>query len=256
MALARLIADLEPVPRTDVTFLFTSRFDCNPDEETIRYVARKFPVLKHRTKRMATGWPNGPNQMMADSYEHIVERWRRKELAATHVLFAEADCVPLHRNWISMLNEEWAACDKKVLGPWLEKADATCRHINGNCIISIDFWKKCPHIFHPPSRGGWDAALAYAILPNGKASKLMFSDYQLGRPNNPWKGDDYLWLPKRYGCPENPLYGQDLYPVWYHGPKTMDGINAVRKRLLNESTTGNTEGNRPSGQHSQLVEQA
>lgn len=234
MALSRLIADLEPKYRDDVLFLFTSRFDCNPDQDTIRYVGRKFKTLSHRTRRTATGWPNGPNQMMADSYEYLVERWRRKELPITHVLFAEADCVPLHKDWINMLDAEFKACGKKVLGAWLEKGDANCRHINGNCIISIDFWKKCPSLFHPPSRGGWDAALAYAIMPNGSPSKLIWSDYQLCQPHNPWKGDDFLWEPRRYGCLENPLYGQELQPVWMHGCKTMQGIEAARKRLLNE----------------------
>lgn len=234
MALARLIADLEPVPRTDVQFLFTARFDCNPDQETIRYVARKFPVLNHRTKRTATGWPNGPNQMMADSYEYLVERWRRRELPITHVLFAEADCIPLHKDWINLLNAEYKACGKKVLGAWLEKGDCNCRHVNGNCIVSIDFWKKCPAMFHPSARHAWDAALAHAIMPNACPSKLIWSDYQLGQAHNPWKGDDFLWTPRRYGCPENPLYGQELYPVWMHGLKVMDGIQAVRNKLLNE----------------------
>ena len=102
-------------------------------------------------------------------------------------------------------------------------------------MVSMDFWKKCPGMFHPPSRGGWDAALAYAILPNGYPSRLIWSDYQLGMPNNPWRGDDYLWETKRYNSPENALYGQDLKPCWLHGIKTMQGIAAVRKKLLNES---------------------
>lgn len=232
MALARLIADLEPAPRTDVYFLFSARFDCEHDEETIKYVAKKFIVLRHTTKRKATGWPNGPNQMMACTYEYVVESWRARKIQATHVLFMEADCVPLNKDWVSMLDAEYKTCGKKVLGAWLEKGDCNCRHINGNCIISVDFWKKCPQIFHPPSRGGWDAALAYAMMPNGAPSKLIFSDYQLGQDHNPWRGDEYLWLPKKYGCPENPLHNIDLQPVWYHGCKTMQSITAVRKRLL------------------------
>lgn len=232
MELARLITDLEPEKREDVLFLFTSRFDAKFDDETVAYVSRRFNVLKHRTKRMATGWPNGPNQMMACSFEHIIERAKRKEIDATHVLFMESDCVPLHKDWISMLDNEFKACEKKVLGAWLEKGDAGCRHINGNCIISTDFWKKCPGILHPPARGGWDATLAYAIMPNGAPSKLIWSDYQLGLPVNPWKGDDFLWEPKRYKAPTNPLFGQDLQPCWFHGIKTMDGLTAARKRLL------------------------
>lgn len=236
MALVRLICDLEDLPRKDITMLFTCRFDATYDEDTIAYASQKFTILRHKTKRRQTGWPQGPNQMMACSYEYLVENWRRNRLPNIDcVLFVEADCVPLRKGWIDELYAEFKTSGKRVVGAWLKKGDANCEHINGNCVVSMDFWKKCPGMFHPPSRGGWDAALAYSILPNGYPSKLIWSDYQLGMPNNPWKGDDFLWEVKRYGCPDNALYGQELRPCWMHGIKTMDGIKAVRKRLLNES---------------------
>ncbi len=236
MALARLVADLEDKPREDVIFLFSARFDSSQDKETIEYVARKFRVLQYTTKRKATGWPHGPNQMMADSYEHCVELWRRNKLPPNiqAVMLIEADCVPLRKGWVDELIAEYKGCGRRFLGAWLKLGDANVEHVNGNCIMSIDFWKKCPAIFHPPSRGGWDAALKYAILPNAAPSKLIWSDYRLGTSDNPWKGDDYLWAPKRYGAPSNPLFGQDLQPCWYHGIKTMQGIEAVRNKLLNE----------------------
>lgn len=234
MELARLVADLEPVPRTDAIFMFTARFDCTHDPETIAHVSKKFPTYTYTTKRKFEGWPNGPNQMMADSYEHLVERWRRGKLLADCVMFMEADCVPLHREWLSKLLEEYKACGKPVLGAWLKKGDANCEHINGNCIVAMNFYRKCPALMHPPSRGGWDATLAYAILPNGAPSKLIWSDYQLGQPHNPFKGDESLWRVRRYGCPQNALYGQDLNPVYLHGCKVIDGLKLARKRLIDE----------------------
>lgn len=233
MALARLIADLEDKPRTDCMMMFTARFDCEHDEETIAYVSNKFQVLKYKTKRRATGWPNGPNQMMACSYEHCVELKLRGKLPKLKaVMMIEADCVPLYKNWLDQLIAEWNGCGKHVLGAWLKKGDAGCEHVNGNCIISIDFWRKCRAIMHPPERGGWDATLSYAILPNAAPSRLIWSDYRLGTEDNPWKGCDYLWLPKRYGTPTNAFYGQDLQPVYYHGLKGMQGLECARNRLL------------------------
>ncbi len=234
MALARLIADLEPAYREDVGVMFSARFDCAHDEETIAYVAKKFPVYRYTTKRKATGWPNGPNQMMACSYENIVNLWKKNKLNPYAVMLIEADCVPLHAKWLDMLIAEFKGCGKKVLGAWLALGDCNCEHVNGNCILAIDFWRKCQGIFHPPSRGGWDASLKFAIMPNAAPSRLIWSDYQLGMPNNPWQGDDYLWEPKKYRAPANPLYGQILQPVYFHGIKTLQGIKAVRKRLLNE----------------------
>lgn len=234
MKLARLIADLEPKKRDDI-MLFTARFDCKHDFETIEYVKKKFDVLIHTTKRKATGWPNGPNQMMGDSYEFCVEhfrRMRRNDVEA--VMMIESDCIPLHKNWINMLVAEFRASGKSVLGAWLKLGDANVEHINGNCLIALNFWRKFPSIFHPPSRGGWDVTLRHGILPNGHPSRLIWSDYQLGQEHNPWKGDDFLWEPKRYGALDNPLYGQELNPVWFHGIKIDAGIKAARKRLLNE----------------------
>lgn len=233
MALARLIADLEPTYRNDVYFLFTARFDCEHDEATIAYVAKKFKVLRHRTRRKATGWPAGPNQMMADSYSYLIETNRAKDLGIDVILFMEADDVPLHKDWINLLWKEWKESGKQVSGAWLKPQDCSGgEHINGNCLIGINFWKQAKPILNPPSKGGWDAVLRHVILPNGHPSRLIWSDYHLGTERNPWKGDDYLWAPKRYGDPANALYGQDIYPVFLHGPKTTQGVDAVRKKLL------------------------
>ncbi len=149
MALARLIADLEEKPRNDVTFLFSARFDCEHDEDTISYVAARFPVLRYTTQRKATGWPHGPNEMMADSYEHLVLLKRRKGMEhLSSVLFMEADCVPLHRDWINLIKKEYDGCGKKVLGAWLMKgADCQVEHVNGNCVVSFCQAQHLPSLF-------------------------------------------------------------------------------------------------------------
>jgi hypothetical protein len=235
MALARLIADLEPVPRKDVMILFTARFDCEHDEKTIAYVSNKFDVARFTTKRNVVGWPAGPNNMMGESYSYCIEMQRFAGFKTVDsVMFIEADCIPLSKDWLNQLMAEFKASGKLVSGAWLKKGDAGCEHVNGNCIMSIDFWRNCKVILNPPKKGGWDAVLAYAILPYAHPSRLIWSDYRLGTDDNAWKGCDYLWQPKRYGEPSNALYGQDLQPVWLHGIKTMAGINCVREKLLNE----------------------
>jgi hypothetical protein len=233
MELARLIADLEPQPRKDIKVLFTARFDTKQDRKTIDYVSKKFETYELTCKRTATGWPNGPNQMMGESYSYCVERSRAGKFGDVKaVMFIESDCVPLHRDWINKLIEEYTASKKMVLGAWLTRGDCNCEHVNGNLIMSLDFWRQCKAVFHPQSRGGWDATLAHAIMPNAAPSKLIWSDYQLGMPHNPWRGPDYLWAAKRYQSPTNPLYGQDLYPVYFHGVKVAEGLKCARERLL------------------------
>jgi hypothetical protein len=173
---------------------------------------------------------------MGESYSYCVETARRGRFPGVKaVMFIEADCVPLKKAWLNDILAEWQLAmrqDKLVMGAWLKYGDAGCEHINGNCVMSLELWRICRDIFSPSSKGGWDALLRRPILANGYPSRLIWSDYRLGTSDNPWKGCDYLWEPKRYGAPSNIYYGQDLFPAWYHGIKTMDGLNCVRAKLL------------------------
>ncbi len=236
MALARLMADIEPEPRDDVAFLFTFRFDSKPDYETVDYVRSKFRrTYIHKTTRQGIGWPQGPNAMFADSYSYCIENTRNGFIKNIDgVMFMESDDVPLDMNWINHINTEWEECKragKQILGAWLAHGDAGCEHINGNCIIHIDFWRNNKGILNPRS-GGWDADFKNIIIPVGYPSKLIWSDYGLGKPDyNPWKGCNHLFSPKRYGSPHNKLFGKDINPVFLHGPKDLRGIDCVRDKL-------------------------
>ena len=234
MALARLIADLQAHPRNDVTFLFTARFDASHDSATIEYVKKKFNVATFKTTRMATGWPDGPNQMAGESYKFCCDSYHRGTIRDPHrfVLLMEADCVPLRASWIDELIGEFTRANKMAGGAWLEVGDAGCRHINGNMMLDLTFGGRCQMLFFPPHRGGWDAILAQHIMPYAYPSRLIWSDYRLGTSDNPWKGCDYLWAPKRYGSPRNPFHHIDLFPCWYHGVKGLDALTCVRNKLI------------------------
>src|SRR6188768_1505525 len=93
MALVRLLADLEPKKRDDVIMLFTARFDCEFDESAIAYASTKFDTYRFKCTRNATGWPNGPNQVMGESYSHCVEAHRDGRLPreCDGVFFIESD---------------------------------------------------------------------------------------------------------------------------------------------------------------------
>lgn len=234
MELARLMADMEPQRREDVTLLFSARFDCLHDYETIEYCRKKFRVETFTSRHHRTGWPGGPNDLMSHSYMWCIENTRNGKIKADGVFFIEPDDIPIDMNWINHILHEWRQCvnsGKQVLGCWLCKGDCDCEHINGNCIIHIDFWKKNKNILLPAS-GGWDADAWPYIQPAGYPSRLIWSDYGLGKPDyNPWKGCAYLFETKRFRGKDNPLFGQDINPVFYHGPKTVAGIDCVRDRF-------------------------
>lgn len=233
MELARLIADMEVEKRYDVTFLFSARFDATHDQATIDYVSNKFPVrFITCTNRKGTGWPAGPNDLFSDSYQECIKMVRDGTIKdRTAVLFMEADCVPLSSDWISRLIEEYKGCGKKVLGAWISYDQCGIEHINGNCIISLDFYKTYRQIFQCRSREAWDATHRFALMAQGAPSRLIWSDYHLNTDRNPWKGEKYLFEPKRYSTMDAKLYGEELRPVWMHGLKGLVGIEAVRKKF-------------------------
>ncbi len=232
MQLARLIADLEPVPRTDCTFLFSARFDCQHDAATIDYVRQKFPVVAFTGRLQETGWPRGCNALVCDSYRFCIDEIAAGNIKAEAILFIEADAIPMDPDWINKLIAEWRAAGKMVSGSWLTEGDCGCLHINGNCIIHKDFHKIYPGILHVVD-GGWDSVHSKPMLEHGYASRLIYSDYHLGTDRNPWDGNpDTLFRARRYHSLDNPLYGQDITPVWLHGPKDIRGIACVRSRFL------------------------
>ncbi len=232
MEVAKLIADLEPKYRDDVTFLFSARFDCQHDQAIVEHVSKKFPTLKHTTRRMGTGWPNGCNDLMSDSYQFCIDEIAAGKIKAEAILFVEADAIPLDPDWINKLKAEYKACGKMVLGAWLMVDDCGVEHINGNCLIHKDFWKHFPEILQTVP-GAWDGWNPGPILAQGAPSKLIFSDYHLGTDRNPWSGEcTELWRTRQYHARNNPLYGQNLNPVWLHGPKDLRGIACVRSRFL------------------------
>jgi len=71
MALARLIADIEPAHNQLADFLFVNRFDTPPDRDTVKYVSRKFNVFSYQSARRSIGWPRGCNGLFFGSAEYF-----------------------------------------------------------------------------------------------------------------------------------------------------------------------------------------
>ncbi len=109
MRLAKMIADIEPVYRDDVEFVFVHRFDCNPpdrDHPSVVAIRSRFPFHAYRTHTRWIGWPAGPNAMAMDFLRYIgviaKDLWPR-----CGVLLIEPDCVPLSRHWLDTLIAVW-----------------------------------------------------------------------------------------------------------------------------------------------------
>ena len=247
MALARLLADIEQKPNPNMGFLFCPRYDVIADGAIVERVRESFPdcsVLKMTNRQV--GWPKAPNAMAHEVYNWFCDNYGTyarikdgKHYCA--IMLAEPDSIPLDRDWVAKLQEEWYTCDwewplgnkQHVLGCWQVREDCGCPtpHINGNCMISPDFRTVYPQ-FTSTSFAAWDTTHARGTTEFGRPSKLIFSDYNVGGNNaaKPFTTCADLFR-ERQTAETNPLNGKVLRPVWLHGIKDIRGIACAREVL-------------------------
>lgn len=226
MQVSRLISDLEPAKSKWADFLFVSRWDGEHDKAAIAYVAKKFDAVHtFKSERKTKGWPAAPNDVALETYGRFCIRVKHKIWDYAAILFIEPDCVPLTRDWIEQLHTEWHERDQLVLGFMYGRNAHPIQHINGNCLISPLFQKKCRDFFASPSKVGWDVQHAKAMLRYGRASRLIWNDYARQSISS-----EELFAAKHYGD-DHPLHGQDIFPVLMHGIKGDSALRAVREKF-------------------------
>lgn len=225
MELARLVADLEPEVSPYADFMLSFRHDTEIDQDTARYVARKFAgVFTFKSKRKTSGWPQGCNDLFFESYVHFCLKIKRGEWDYAAALFFESDCVPLARDWIRQLHEEWFKQNKLILGFIHGKVEHPYPHVNGNLLISPQFYFKNPHFYGCSGVKGWDCAHAKSMLPQATESRLIYNDYSRKTITT-----EELFAPKH-----RPKLGM-IQPVLYHGVKGRCALNHVKEKFQVET---------------------
>lgn len=234
LQLAHLWADIEPDFNPNVSIAFALRYDMDMatvPTETIEMLRRKFKAVHvFKSALVGSGWPHGCNALEIGAYQWFVERTRDGSIQEDYLLLCEPDTIPLRPTWLEEIRQEALTNKSPIMGAYFTAGEGV-PHINGNCVIHKDFWRECKEIWSVPPMSGWDIYIGKTALRLGKASRLIWQDYRLGAPDNPWRGPDHLWESKCYHGPENPLYGQALQPAMLHGIKTYEGIDAVRERF-------------------------
>lgn len=224
MRLAHWITDIEKSPRSDVMIILVNRFDCaKADEETVRKVSSKFPVMTFTTTTKQYGWPEGCNAVAFDVFRMIEDEVDINVYQpGDPLLLIEPDCVPISRTWLNDLTEEWQlaqAQQKCVMGAW-RKSGPECGHINGNAIFDVDITRKLPGLSDAMKavRGtAWDAALApyfkgywyFTGLISNRWNENTLTDEQIETP----------WI----GC---------RVPVLIHGCKSEDVWKYAQRKLF------------------------
>lgn len=239
MSLARLMADIIPEKKClDADMMFAASANADIDMATVRYCARKFAQVRtFRCIKDINGWPAGPNNQAHEVARYFAQQVQTDRWKYTGILMGEPDCVPTRRDVFSLLNEEWKKGPHTILGPWVTSGPAPYnQHINGNSIFGPAFIYTNPDLFRCDPWIGWDAANANFIMHHGRASLWMYSDYQLGTEQNPWKGCEHLFSDRPLRQP-HPFWNLRTQKVAYvHGVKRWDLAQAcVRERLLGET---------------------
>lgn len=218
MRTARLIADLQDGVSKSHKFMFVPRFDSSLDEETVHYVARKFSVLTHKSRRREIGWPAGCNGVAHDIIMLALERHRSGEWAKVDgVWLLESDILPLKKNWLEEIEREWRealAAKKLLMGAWSPHHGEGFGHVNGNLIFHPTLAARVQGMEGSAPHIGWDVYHARKLQRHWWKSRQMINLYHARGVSK-----EQLW-------PEGEPYS------FVHGIKDSSGHRLVREKLF------------------------
>src|SRR6476619_1663511 len=200
MRLARLLADIEPRRRDDVTIAFCRRFDCSPSAvaaDTFAYVGAKFRVMAIQSKREGVGHPHGCNELWSGTMDQLSTAWSAGNMTASSVFTVEADGAPLSSDWIDRLQRDHARtleAGKRITGPLM---GWPVRHVNGSLIAHLSLCSDRVSLHRTPSLQAWDifhaAVLTSETLPT-TLIKNVYGAREWRAPALSAMGQETAWL--------------------------------------------------------------
>jgi hypothetical protein len=221
MALARLLADIQPAHTDLADILFLNRFDCDADPKTVQYVSRKFNVLSYKSPKRSTGWPRGCNGLFFGGAEYLYHMSAENKGTPRYkaAFFIEADCCPLSRDWLRTLSLLWDSYNDKIFVAGVRvESEGVSEHINGNCLVSGDlkFLHWLVKSVGEPPNVGWDYGLAEQFRTWGAKHIPQM---------------EFVWRAPTLTDPEL----QDRVNrgiIWLHGVKDFSALKFARCHLL------------------------
>lgn len=242
--LTELIASIEDDFRTDCIFMcvFSKKSPQDLRNACVANLSKKFKATGYIARNDAEGHPYGSNMLWLSALTEAEGQWNDHQKVPKNkgmfpcngVLTFEADCVPLHRNWISMLTNEW---NQRVIaeGEWSDdEADPERNrnagwpkyevmghrdnqpgneHINGNMILRPDIRQRHTWVTRFTTNLGWDFCNKEQYLKVGQDTNLILQHYKRGtisRAEMPF------------------LLKNDMVPALYHGVQGRVGVDARR----------------------------
>jgi hypothetical protein len=192
MSLARLLADIEPSPRTDVLLALV----CQPGtprtelvSRTVSHCRRRFSVTEVISEFGALGHPEGCTALWRGTASHFYNKHKidlRGPMGALLMLDG-GDGVPLHPNWLDLLINhhcQTLASGKLITGtPYFM---GTCPlHVNPNAVFQLDVFGKTPLLDEMPKYDGtvmtnFDIYHREEMLKHASLSSIIRTDWHGG----------------------------------------------------------------------------
>lgn len=121
-------------------------------------------------------YPQGPNKLAFDLMKQAADgvAWAK---GAKAILLMEPDCIPVSKDWLNQLSEEWdraAGQGKMVLGHWQKESGG---HINGNLMFDPRLANAVDLGDAPPKRP-WDIAYPPIFEPVWARTGLIKNLYR------------------------------------------------------------------------------
>jgi hypothetical protein len=240
LKLARLLADIETSWRGDVALILAMRFDVREDSRDIlstkRYCEKKFPTWTMRSKRVATGHPDGCFGLWAGTAENCHEAFLRGE-PFDNVFFVESEGRPTRFDWIDQIKRQHQVtldAGKYVTGPRMEGNQFYPTHINGSCVLSMHFFRNAMSLHSCPRGIAWDCFHARTMVcaaGPGQGIINLYGAHDLSLSVFKTMARDYAWVASvkddsAHDCAKTLLEKpwRKLYlSAWPEQPKTKKG---------------------------------
>lgn len=234
VSLCKLIADIEPEYRGDCKFyVFTTKTaPIDLHTQCVQILSEKFPAEGIVGMNYAKGHPYGSNMLWVSAMGQIDARFALNKKLDNNsfpydgVLTFEPDCVPLRRDWINALTNEW---NTRVIGAgkWTEEdlesnpiksaeegrtagwpkiecmGHRESNHINGNMILRPDIHKRNQKLYEFTDQVGWDYFNQKYFMRVGVDTDLILQHYRrltISRPEMPFLKKNGVVPALFHGC--------------------------------------------------------
>jgi len=184
LRLARLIADIEPVMRDDVTLYLVPRHDVEISDEakaTVWHCQGKMKAgIVGDLPLVKTGHPDAPNEMWSAIVTRLAHVWADGH-GRPNVFTCEPDGCPVAVDWIDRLkaaHELGLRFGKRVTGALTQSPAMIGPHLNGTLVMHLSMALDRPSILSTPPNQAWDLFHRVAFLAeSGPHSGRIINPY-------------------------------------------------------------------------------